>query len=285
MSATAPPDKAGLLLPSDLSVLADGLLDHPECVAWCPLAQAVYCGGEGGQIYRVDLDAGEVRQVAEVPGGFVCGIAVDGAGAVLACDIVGGRVWRIEPDGEPQPYGERIGYPNYPVLDPSGALWVSDSGTYDLADGGVVRIAPDGSTERLALRGLRFANGMALREGRLYVIESQGPCVVAVDLEAGGDSEEVVLLPGTVPDGLAFDAEGGLWISCYQPNRVYRLSPDGTLELVVDDWSGWHVAMPTNLAFAGPELDALVLANLGGRHLCTFRPGVRGAPLERPVPT
>jgi sugar lactone lactonase YvrE len=281
--ATDRPDKAGLLLPPGLRVLADGLLDHPECVAWCPLAAAVYCGGEGGQIYRVDLETGAAAQVAGIPGGSVCGLTVDGAGAVIACDPAGCRVWRVEPGGEPEPYGDRIGYPNYPVLDADGTLWVSDSGSYDGADGGIVRIAPGGATERLPLRGLRFANGLALDRGLLYAIESQGPSVVRLDPRAGGEPEEVVLLPGTVPDGLAFDAEGGLWISCYQPNRVYRLAPDGTLGVVLDDWSGWHVAMPTNLAFAGPELDVLVLANLGGRHLCAFRPGVRGAPLERPV--
>jgi sugar lactone lactonase YvrE len=284
MSTTERPDKAGLLLPPDLRMLGEGLLDHPECVCWCPLAEALYCGGERGQIYRVELDGGAVTQVAQIEGGFVCGVAVDGAGAVIACDILGGRLWRITPDGgEPQPYGDPIAYPNYPVFDATGDLWVSDSGSYDGADGGVLRIRLNGSAERLAIRGLRFANGMAYHDGALYVIESQGPSVLRVDLGAGDAPDDVVVLPGTVPDGLAFDVEGGLWISCYQPNQIYRLSPDGTLELIVDDWSGWHVAMPTNLAFAGPDLDVLVLANLGARHLCAFRPGVRGAALERPV--
>jgi len=282
MSQTEPLDKAGLLIPSDLSVLAEGLLDHPECVAWCPRTQSIYCGGEAGQIYRVALD-GTVAPLAHIRGGFICGLAVDGAGSVLACDVNHGCLWRVAPDEEPRPYGPPIGYPNYPVLDASGNVWVSDSGAYDEANGGIVRVDPDGSSERLPIRGLRFANGMALDGTVLYVIESQGPSVLRLDLAAGGQPEEVLVLPGTVPDGLALDAESGLWISCYQPNRVYRLSSVGDLEVIVDDWSGWHVAMPTNLAFAGSELDVLVLANLGALHLCTFRPGVRGLPLQRPV--
>jgi gluconolactonase len=275
-------DKAGLLLPPDLRILADGQLDHPECVAWCPLTDTLYCGGEQGQIQRVDLVTGASEQVAQIAGGFICGLAVDGVGSVLACDVNGGRLWVVEPGCEPRPYSDPIGYPNYPVLDPAGGLWVSDSGTYDGADGGIVRIEPGGSASRLELRGLRFANGMALHDGGLFVVESQGPSVVRVDLRSGA-VDEVVVLPRTVPDGLAFDAEGGLWISCYQPNRVYRLRSEGELELVVDDWSGWHVAMPTNLAFAGSDLDVLVLASLGGRFLGSFRPGVLGAPLPRPV--
>lgn len=39
---------------------------------------------------------------------------------------------------------------------------------------------------------------------------------------------------------------------------------------------------PTNLAFAGEELDVLVLASLGGQAVKAVDPGVRGAPLAYP---
>ena len=96
--------------------------------------------------------------------------------------------------------------------------------------------------------------------------------------------EPVVSFPRTVPDGLAFDAEGGLWIGCYQPNRIYRLTADGNLEVVVDDWTGEYVLSPTNLAFAGEQLEVLVLASLCGWAVKAIDPGVRGAALERPEP-
>ena len=98
----------------------------------------------------------------------------------------------------------------------------------------------------------------------------------------GGRLEKVVELPITTPDGLAFDAEGGLWIGCYQPNRIYRLDPGGVLETVVDDWTGEYVLSPTNLAFAGSRLDVLVLASLCGRSVKAVDPRVRGARLEYP---
>ena len=57
---------------------------------------------------------------------------------------------------------------------------------------------------------------------------------------------------------------------------------DGRLEAIVDDWTGEYVLTPTNLAFAGAELDVLVLASLGGQAVRAIDPGVRGAPLVYP---
>jgi len=264
-----------------LRVLANGL-DHPEGVCWCPAAGAVYAGGEAGQLYRFGLDGGPVETVATVVGGFLLGLATDAAGNVYACDANAGHVLRISPDGEVETYGGRVGYPNFPVFDGDGNLWVTDSGAWDEVSGGLVRIAPDGTTECVG-GPFRFANGLAISGDGLYMVESQMPGVVRMPL-AGGAFEPVVELPRTVPDGLAFDAAGGLWIGCYQPNRIYRLAPDGDLEVVVDDWTGEYVMTPTNLAFAGDDLDVLVLASLCGWAVKAIEPDVRGAALERPEP-
>jgi hypothetical protein len=55
------------------------LFDHPEAVAWGPDGRA-YAGGEAGQLYRFDLDGGPCEVVAQVPGGFLLGLAQDAAG-------------------------------------------------------------------------------------------------------------------------------------------------------------------------------------------------------------
>jgi gluconolactonase len=262
-----------------LRTLADGL-DHPEGVCWSPDDQAVFAGGEAGQLYRIDLDGDPVGEVASVAGGFLLGLAVDADSNVYACEPNSGHVQRIAPDGTVEPYGDHLGSPNYPVFDAAGNLWVSDSGSWDEVAGGLMRIALGGATERVG-GPFRFANGLAIGDDHLYMVESQMPGVARMPL-AGGDWETVVELPRTVPDGLAFDVEGGLWISCYQPNRIYRLDRDGTLETILDDWTGEYVMTPTNMAFAGPDLDVLVLASLCGWAVKAIDPGVRGRPLERP---
>jgi gluconolactonase len=265
---------------SGLRTLAEGL-QHPEGVCWSPAEQVLYAGGGGGQLYRFDLDGGHVETVCTVTGGSMLGLALDGEGAVYVCDVGNGCIQRIDRDGGVGTYGAPIAYPNYPVFDSEGRLWVSDSGDWGGTNGAIVRIDPDGTTERV-VEGLHFANGLAIRGDWLYIVESTWPRIVRVPL-AGGEPEPVVVLDRVVPDGLAFDAEGGLWIGCWQPNRVYRLAPDGSLDVVVDDWSGVHAPTPTNLAFAGPELEVLALASLGTPTVNACDPGIRGAPLHLPV--
>lgn len=275
-ASTSPPSVLG----SRVRTLVDGL-DHPEAVCWSPAEQRLYAGGEDGQLYRFSLHGGEAELVTTVPGGSMLGLAIDGPGAVYVCDVGNGCVQQIAPDGRIRRYGDAIGYPNFPVFDAQGRLWVSDSGDWNSAVGTVVRIDPDGATEHL-IHGLRFANGLAIFGDWIYVVESATPGIVRLPL-AGGHPEPVVMFERVVPDGLAFDADGGLWIGCWQPNRVYRLTPDGSLKIVVDDWYGVYAPTPTNVAFAGPDLDVLVLASLSTQAVAAIDAGVRGASLFYPT--
>lgn len=263
-----------------LRTVVEGL-QHAEGVCWSAAEQMLYAGGEGGQLYRFGLEGGTFETVCTVSGGSMLGLALDGLGAAYVCDIGNGCVQQIRPDGRIRQYGAAIGYPSFPVFDGDGRLWVSDAGGWGQTTGGVVRIDPDGATERV-LDGLHFANGLALSGDWLYVVESTWPRISRVPL-SGGAPEPVVVFDRVVPDGIAFDDEGGLWIGCWQPNRVYRLAPEGTLDVVVDDWSGVYAPTPTGLAFAGPELDVLALASLGTLAVTACDPGFRGAPLHLPV--
>jgi sugar lactone lactonase YvrE len=267
------------MLGNGLRTLVSGL-DHPEGVCWCPRAGQMYAGGEAGQLYRFGVEGGEAELVTTVPGGFLLGLAVDADGDVFACDPPHGHVQRITPDGRFESYGGPMELPNYPAFDEEGNLWVSDSGAWDEPTGQLWRIAPGGDTE-LAGDGFRYSNGLAVRGEHLYMVESRLPGVVRIPL-AGGAKEVIVELPRTVPDGIAFDAQGGLWISYYEPHRITRLHPSGELEMVVDDWTGEYVTSPTNVAFSGPDLDVLVMASLSGWAVRAIDPGVPGQPLHRP---
>ena len=278
------------LFPKDyFTPLASGL-DHPEGVTYGPDGLA-YAGGEAGQIYRIGLD-GALTQIGST-GGFCLGLACDASANVYICDSGHAAVMKMTPDGSCSIYCDRAGdvrfrTPNFPVFDEEGNLFVSDSGGHFQNNGRVYVIRPGGEAELFSAEPSVFANGLCLSPDRryLYVVESERPGVSRLPILpslAAGPCEQVLTLPAdVVPDGLAFDEAGNLYISCYQPNRIYRLSPQGDLDTIVDDPTGLHLAMTTNLVFAGPDLGLLLIANLGGWHIAQGSIGARGAPLAYP---
>lgn len=266
-------------------------LDHPECVTWGPDGR-VYAGGEAGQVYRFDLADDSCEEFAGT-GGFVLGLALDADANVYACDLKRHEIVRVTPDGTVATYAtgpqERpIRLPNFPVFDEQGSLYVSDSGTWGERDGLIWRVPPGGGTAEVwDERCSGFTNGMCLTADgdALIVVESSPPQVSRVEIAADGSAGErtlLVELPRTVPDGVAFDVEGNLFISCFNPNHIYRLDPAGELTVMYDDWEQLQLKAPTNVAFGGPDLKTLVIAGVAWRDLNTAPMDVAGLPLRYP---
>ncbi len=273
-----------------VAVLAEDL-DHPEGVAWGADGY-LYAGGEAGQVYRIDAQTGTFREIANT-GGFVLGLCLDAEHNIYACDEHHAAVMRITPAGEVSRYADglpvrRMQTPNYPVFDARGNLYVSDSGGWKEDNGTLYRISPEGEVEVSARQDLAFTNGMALHPdgSTLYVILSLLPGIATMPLGPRGelsDLEVVLDLPLTVPDGLAFDQAGQLYISCYTPDRIYRFAPEtGVLDTLLEDWQHTVLCSPTNIAFAGPDRSHLVMASLGGRTLVQAPMAVPGCPLHYP---
>jgi gluconolactonase len=263
-----------------IRVLVDGL-DHPEGVAYDHASGVLYAGGEDGQVYEVDMAEGSFREIARTPG-FVLGLAVDGQGRVVICDSEDGAVWVLDGPNLTRLVAEAgdrvIMMPNYPAFGPDGTLYFSDSGAWNEDVGAVIALTPDGSAEVLDGSLNRFPNGCAVTPdgSELWVIQSEGEDVSRFDLSDGGGPEKVLDLAGTVPDGIAFTEEGGAVISCYRPDRIYYLSPDGSLDVLAEDPQGTLLAAPTNICFVGEERSTLVSANLGRWHLTLLETGLTG---------
>jgi sugar lactone lactonase YvrE len=271
-------------------VLFDGTttepqLDHPEGIAVHPDG-SIWCGGERGQIFRLPPDGSRIEQVASTDG-FCLGMAFDADANLFVCDLKHAAVFRIDgatsaverfADGVP---GHPIAIPNYPAFDGQGRLFVSDSHGFRVPGPGVFRFERDGSGELWWGEDVDFANGLAVApDGRwLYVVEMFAHGVFRIPiLEDGsaGPREQVATLGTALPDGLAFGADGDLYVGCYEPSQVLRVTPDGRVETVYHDVEAHMLAHPTNLAFAGTTL---LTTNLGRWHLTAIDLGVEGVPL------
>lgn len=278
----------------DVSYFVGGFgegLDHPECIA-CGPDHFAYAGGEAGQIYRIDTEQRTFEEYANTGGHFVGGIAVDADSNVYACS--GGEVKRVTPSGEVSTYfagspDRALTTPNYPTFDADGNLYVSDSGEWKKDNGCLFKVAPGGEGKVWETSLTSFPNGLVLSPdgGHLYVAVSLvQPRVSRVVINVDGSAGTVGLvaeLPEAVPDGLAFDSKGNLFISCYRPDRIYRVAAEGPLDIFCDDPEGTMLAAPTNVAFCGVDRSLLLSANLGRWHISEYRTDSVGAPLHYPT--
>lgn len=265
--------------------ITDPQLDHPEGVAVHPDG-SVWCGGERGQIYRLDPEGRKLEQIASTDG-FCLGMAFDATAehlyvcdlkhaAVFRLDVGTGRVERFA-DGGPS---GAFRIPNFPAFGPDGSLYVSDSHEFRVPGPGIWRVDAEGRATLWYGRDLDFANGLAFdADGRhLYVVETFGNRIsrIAVrDDGSAGDLETFAPVPAW-PDGLAFDAEGNLYVGCYEPSQVLRIDPDRRVEVLFREASAHLLAHPTNVAFRGTTL---FTANLGRWHLTRIEVGAEGLPL------
>jgi sugar lactone lactonase YvrE len=276
-----------LLHPENTTLIGAGL-DHPESVCIGPDG-SIYAGGEAGQVYRIDAQ-GNQRLLGST-GGFLLGIAIDAAGRIHACDCAQSQIVRIDPDGSMAPRStgspsRQFSVPNFPVFDPQGNLFVSESGDYwerKQGTGCIMKVAPDNTTTIFHAGPLLFANGLAMdATGQwLYIVQSTAPNVVRIPLDRPNGPVEVThtLPTGTVPDGLALASDGRLVIACYKPDGAYLGHPDGTVELLCEDVTGELLSRPTNVAIRDGQL---LFANLGGWHLTAVATDMQPAPIHRP---
>jgi sugar lactone lactonase YvrE len=180
--------------------------------------------------------------------------------------------------------------------DRQGRLWVGSMNRGVPGAHGSLYRCQAGRLPRQILTGIQVPNTTAFSPDGLtmYFADSPSRCIRAYDLdpttgEIGGERIFATIETG-VPDGATVDAEGGLWVACWDGWRVARFRPDGKLDREI----AMPVPRPTCCAFGGPDLatlyvtsartglDAMMLdrAHLSG-GVFALRPGVYG--LAEPV--
>ena len=103
------------------------------------------------------------------------------------------------------------------------------------------RYDPDG-TLHTKLTGITLSNGIGWSPDgrRMYYVDSPTQRIDAIDFEpeTGALSNRrpwvTVADDDGTPDGLAVDAEGGVWLALYGGGAVRRYRPDGELDGVLE---------------------------------------------------
>ena len=268
----------------------------------------VYGGGRNGVIYKVTPD-GTVHELCTLPTGSIPnGITMDRQGNLVYCDLGKKAMMRVTQSGQVSLIADRVGtlaltLPNFASYDAEGNLYVSNSSTRDInsalveltnpePNGALVRIRPDGRGEIVAT-GIYLANGTAIdpKEEAVYVLESTRDDCLRIAIKKDGTFGKPEIYSKdfpALPDGMAFDVEGNLFVTLpgkgkdgqlVPANQIIKVDTNGKWSLLIDDPTGQKMDLPTNCAFGGPGLQDLYIANLEGDHFNRVHTTFRGHPL------
>jgi sugar lactone lactonase YvrE len=218
---------------------------------------------DGHAIHRLDPTTGDHRivPVGQTVGALALrrgdGLVLATATGFVALDEATGRTTLLAPVEHDDPTTRM----NDGACDARGRFWAGTM-ALDLAPGrgSLYCFEPDGTVRR-ELAGVTLSNGIEWdTDGRtmLYIdSRSQRVDTIEYDLDSGRLGTRRPLIPIAVddglPDGMAMDAEGGLWVCLWGAGRVQRFGPDGTPDVAVVV----PATQTTSCAFGGPDLATL----------------------------
>ena len=226
-------------------------LERPECVH-CTAQGDVFVSDWRGGVMRIRADGSQQLIKGDRPlrsNGFA--IVADGSFLIAHLDDREGGVWRLTAKGDLHPFlleieGRALPPTNFVYAD-ADRVYVTVSTRLvprtlarkpGHADGFIVCV--DGGGARIVAEGLGFTNEAKVDPGGrwLYVNETFGRRTSRFALRGNdlGRRETVAEYgPGVFPDGLDFDAEGGLWITSIFSNRLIRVGTDGRQQVLLED--------------------------------------------------
>jgi gluconolactonase len=179
--------------------------------------------------------------------------------------------------------GQPLNGANDLVFDREGVVYFSDpwGSNADNPIGAFYRYFPDGRLEQID-SGLAFPNGVALSADNSYVFlaETYRNRILRYPINGDGTVGPREVFAETEepsgPDGMAFDANGDLYVAHWDGGRVDIFDQDGRQveEIRVPG------TKPTNVAFGGSENKDLTITEVETGSLYRVRMNVAGQPLH-----
>ena len=219
-------------LPESVAVDRRGMI----YVSLAPIGQVRAIAPDGAQHIVASLPVGSGFGAL----GLAFGPREDLYVALSTFDPTTNGVYRVGRDGSAArlPGTQSIVLPNGLAFDRRGNLFVTDS-----VDGAIWRVSRDGSAEVWLRHPLLAgdnsapppvplgANGIAFRNGALFVTNTEAGSVITVPVQRDGTPGAPFVFargPALVgADGLAIDATGNLYIAVNGQSTVVRVSSDG----------------------------------------------------------
>lgn len=230
--------------------------NRPECVVTTRRGD-IYASYLPGGVSVVRASGKEETLAARnAPEGFVTnGFCLESDGTFLLANMgEGGGVWRLERDLSLNLLfnsvdGVPMTHTNYVGPDKPGRYWITVTTQQPVMVDCLNAKSRDGFIIVLDERGPRIvADGMCVtNEAKvdptgqwLYVNETFGRCLsrfpIRQDSSLGEREIVAQFADGSLPDGLAHDADGGVWVANLVSNRIVRVDAEsGQVQTILED--------------------------------------------------
>jgi len=226
------------------------------------------------------------------------GLAFDARGdlfaAVATFDPATGGVFRVSTSGAVSrlPGSESVVLPNGLAFDDRGSLYVTDS-----VRGAVWRMTPGTPATIFAQDPLLAgdgsfgfgvpigANGIAYRDGSLFVTNTELGRVVRIPITTSGAAGALQLIAQgsqlVGADGCQFDVAGNLYIALNVKNMLVRLAPDASMSVVASVADGLDFPASPLFGTGRGDRQTVFVTNfaLGHASAADAHPGVLSFPV------
>jgi len=313
-------------------------LQRPECILAEPDGTLWAADARGG-VVKINPDGNQqvitqkysdhfISSVTEasryLEGTLPNGLAFTRNGDILISNFGTDRLEIMSRDGKSRVLadsieGAPIGKVNFVLRDSQDRIWVTVSTKIknwmhalrtDLSDGYIVLY--ENGTFRIVADGFRFTNEIRMdaKEQFLYVAETTGGCISRLRVTRKGELRDREIFgpsklgAGGWPDGIAFDSYGNLWGTMVYSDKLFVLTPDGDLKILLDEGDPekvealeqafMHNAVTEEVLFAtgrgiapwmasvtfgGPDLKTIYIGSLKGSRIPFFRAPAAGLPM------
>ncbi|WP_433608950.1 SMP-30/gluconolactonase/LRE family protein [Prescottella agglutinans] len=227
-----------------IETIASGLA-FPECPRWRE-GRLWFSDIYRGVVVRLDPATGDLEQVTEVPG-EPAGLGFLPDGRLLVASVQDRKIYVLDETGRLQQHADLHAIASWHLNDMAvdartGRAYVGNYGDDSAppappfpAD--LAMVEPDGTAHVVAEQML-FANGMAITPdgSTLIVAETRATpgrlSTFAIEADGSLVNRRVLVEfddPRVMPDGIALDAEGGVWVASPFSQEVIRVSAGGEI--------------------------------------------------------
>ncbi len=231
-----------------------------------------------GNLVRITKSGQISLWVPAISSGFMAGMVALKDGSVVVCDAGQGSLKRAYPNGSVTTIIGGLQYPNGVDVGPDGYIYVAEN-----SDDHVRRVHPDTGEFTIAADGLFGPNGVAFSDDPsvFYVGSFEGGLVYKVVMsdptQPGVVTEFADFAGGGGIDGMGVDRCGNVYAAEYTSGDVYRITPGGEVDLLVNLPSFWIPNIKWGRGLGGFERNVMYVADRDVGSLFGVAVNIEGA--------